>query len=382
MNRTKSIISASQSTMTPMALIVATLLTCLTACSSDNDSPNEPQLQTPISFGASLPEATNVEAGTRAEGLETKNTEFTVWAYKNKTVSGEGTTTSPYNYDDLQNVMQEYKVQWAANTANTTTTNTNDWEYIGGTNNQTIKYWDFDATAYRFFGYALGKETADPATSIVPVIANVGTNSATLSATVDASSEAAIEAAPYISRLWFSNNNYNSSNKYAEVVQLEFIKPFARVRIMFTYAEGAQILHSSLTDINFKPTDMSKHIPQKGAVTATYPLTGTETAETITATPTDYLAAITEDYWEGDAAHLIWYTVLPAEQDTYILSVKVDGEVRTAYVPGEFMDWKAGYEYTYIFKVFGGGSIVFDEVQVGIKGWNNAETFNHPVYNW
>ena len=360
MNQTKSIISASQST----------------------DSPNEPQLQTPISFGASLPEATNVEAGTRAEGLETKNTEFTVWAYKNKTVSGEGTTTSPYNYDDLQNVMQEYKVQWAANTANTTTTNTNDWEYIGGTNNQTIKYWDFDAKAYRFFGYALGKETADPATSIVPVTANVGTNAVTLSATVDATSEAAIDAAPYISRLWFSNNNINSSNKYADVVQLEFIKPFARVRVMFTYAEGTQIQHSSLTDINFKPTDTSKQIPQKGTVTATYPLTGTETAETITATPTDYLAAITEDYWEGDAAHLTWYTVLPAMQDTYIMSVNVDGEEKTAYVPGEFMDWKAGYEYTYIFKVFGGGGIVFDEVQVGIKKWNEIDIPAHPVYNW
>lgn len=383
MNQTKNIFSGSQSTMTLMALIVTIVLLFMAACSSDSDSLSEPELQAPITFGASLPKNTNVEAGTRAEGLETANTEFTVWAYKNKAVSGEGTTTSPYNYGDLQTVMLQYKVQWTANTANTTTTNTNDWEYIG-LSDQTIKYWDIDAKAYRFFGYALGKATDDPATSIVPVSNDVSSNTATLSAIVDASSDATIAAAPYFTRLWFSNNALGMI-PYRSTVQLEFIKPFAKVRVMFIFAEGVQIDHSSLTDISFKPTDATKQIPQKGTVTATYPLIGTETTEIISATPTDYLAAITQDYWEGaqgDPAHLTWYTVLPATQDSYTMSVNVGGNDKITYVPGEYMDWKAGYEYTYIFKILEGGGFVFDEVQVGIKNWNNAETFNHPVYNW
>ncbi len=382
MNRTKSILSAPQSTMTPMALIVATLLTCLTACSSDNDSPEEPELQTSISFGASLPEATNVESGTRAEGLETKNTEFTVWAYKNKAlISGDGTPASPYNYGNLQTVMSQYKVQWAENTANTTLTNTHDWDYIG-IDDQTIKYWDFDAKAYRFFG-------ATPSSAIGSALSVAKTDEkVTFAITADATSETTIAATPYFSRLWFSNNNINSSNKYADVVQLEFIKPFARVRVMFTFAEGLEIPHATLSNISFKPADDTKQIPQSGTVTVTYPLTGTETAETITTEPStsNTLAAITQDYWVGDAddpAHLTWYTVFPiASQGVYQMTLNVEGVEKTAYVPAEFMSWDANYSYTYIFKILEGGGVIFDEVQVGIKGWNNAETFNHPVYNW
>jgi hypothetical protein len=140
-----------------------------------------------------------------------------------------------------------------------------------------------------------------------------------------------------------------------------------------------------LTDISFKPFDTTKQIPQKGTVTVTYPLTGTETTETISAAPTDYLAAITQDYWEGtdsDPAHLTWYTVLPAEQDTYTMYVNVEGEAKTANVPGEYMDWKAGYEYTYIFKILEGGGFIFDEVQVAIRNWEDAGTEDHPVFNW
>ena len=123
-------------------------------------------------------------------------------------------------------------------------------------------------------------------------------------------------------------------------------------------------------------------------MTVTYPLTGTETAETITTEPStsNTLAAITQDYWVGDAddpAHLTWYTVFPiASQGVYQMTLNVDGVEKTAYVPAEFMSWDANYSYTYIFKILEGGGVIFDEVQVGIKGWNNAETFNHPVYNW
>ena len=368
-----------------MLLSMALLLTmiCFASCSKDDDVVNPEKPETtdnkPISFSGSMLEGQSV---TRASGLEDKQTSFTVYGYKNDAFDS-GTNS----YTSYQTVFPGFIVNWTDNSAYTTTSNTSDWEYVGITSDQTIKFWDFGASAYRFFGYALGKATEDPATSIVPVTVNASSSPVTLSATVDASTDASIIAAPYFTRLWFSTGNSTvyPNKMFGQPVILEFLKPFARVRVMFTFVEGVQIQHSSLADISFKPADATKQIPQKGTVTATYPLTGTETTETISAVPTDYLAAITQDYWEGtdgDPAHLTWYSVLPAVQDTYIMSVNVEGEAKTTYVPGEYMDWKAGYEYTYIFKILEGGGIVFDEVQVGIRNWEDAGTEYHPVFNW
>ncbi len=364
-----------------MALLLT--MVCFGSCSKDDDivSPERPETtdNKPISFSSSMLEG---QAVTRASGLEDIQTSFTVYGYKNDAFDN-GTNS----YTSYQTVFPGFVVNWTVNSAYTTTSNTSDWNYVGITSDQTIKYWDFSANAYRFFGYALGNATDDPATSIVPVTANTSSSPVTLSATVDASTDATVAAAPYFTRLWFSTGNSTvyPNKLFGQPVILEFLKPFARVRVMFTVAEGVQILHSSLTDISFKPSDATKQIPQKGNVTATYPLTGTETTETISAVSTDYLAAITQDYWEGtdsDPAHLTWYTVLPAAQDTYTMSVNVEGEVKTTYVPGVYMDWKAGYEYTYIFKILEGGGIIFDEVQAAIRNWEDAGTEYHPVFNW
>jgi len=370
-----------------LSMVLVLTMACFASCTKDNDvivTPDVPETtdDMPITFSGSIPEGKTV---TRATGLEASQTSFTVYGYKNDAYESG-------SYTSYQTVFPGFSVNWTDNSAYTTTSNTSDWEYVGITPSQTIKYWDWGANAYRFFAYASGSSTdAVTVTAVAPVSAGSASGSvpvsATLTATVDATSDATITAAPYFSRLWFSTGNSTDypDKQFGQPVILEFLKPFARVRIMFTFAEGVQIQHSSLTDISFKPTDTSKQIPQKGSVTATYPLTGTETTETISAEPTDYLAAITQDYWEGtdaDPAHLTWYTVLPASQDSYTQSVNVGGEAKSAIVPGEYMDWKAGYEYTYKFKILEGGGIVFDEVQVAIKDWANAGTENHPVFNW
>lgn len=61
-----------------------------------------------------------------------------------------------------QDVFLSYTVNWATNTAGTTTTNTSDWEYTGkdnyfGSAGQTIKYWDFEQDYYNFCAYSVGK---------------------------------------------------------------------------------------------------------------------------------------------------------------------------------------------------------------------------------
>lgn len=74
-------------------------------------------------------------------------------------------------------VFDNYVVEWGANTAGTTTSNTSDWEYVNvnvalpsslyvsDTSDpnypvkQTIKYWDYSSTQYDFIAYSTGNAT-------------------------------------------------------------------------------------------------------------------------------------------------------------------------------------------------------------------------------
>lgn len=67
-------------------------------------------------------------------------------------------------------VFYNYQVTWEANTAGTTSDNTNDWRYEGldftalnqkatTGGKQTIKYWDYSQPQYDFIAYSIGKNT-------------------------------------------------------------------------------------------------------------------------------------------------------------------------------------------------------------------------------
>lgn len=343
----------------------------LLSCSSGDDAEPTPITdKRPISFAGSL---TDEEAVTRATSLESvlTNKTFTVWSYKNDAYdSGTGSYTSS------QVVMPAYTVNWIASTAHTTTTNTHDWEYVGQGTQQEIKYWDMDAKAYRFFGYANGNATADPATSPVAVSTASTTDAFTMTATVDAVSDATIAAAPYFTKLWFSDGNPTTypDRQFGKPVVLQFLKPFARVRFTFTFAEGLTISSTDLVSHTFKPTDTSKKIANAGTVAVAYPLKGTEDTESWTVSCTtgiDQFNTIDQ-----------WYDVLPAEnQGSYTVSVQISEE-KTAEVPAEYMNWKPGYEYTYRFKITDGGGITLDDIQVAINDWVVVQNLNHSVYNW
>lgn len=372
------------------------LMILMAACSSDN-VPDPTNDNKAISFVGGLQEE---QAVTRAaQGLEDvlTNKTFTVWSYKNDGYEAP-------NYTSYQTVMPGYTVNWTANTAYTTTSNTNDWEYVAQGTNQDIKYWDYDAKAYRFFAYALGN-----ATSPAEVNAAGPTNDAvTFTTTVDASS---VDAAPYISRLWFSTNNpADPDHLFGKPVQLQFVKPFARVRFMFTFVEGLSFGREKLKNISFLPTanistigdtddTNDQIIATAGTVTVTYPLKGTATTETWTTASTTGIKNFDIDYYEPispdpdpdptataafNAKAEKWYYVLPAQnQGSYTLQVAVvSEEIKTAVVPAEYMNWKAGYEYTYKFKITESGGITMDVIQVAINDWGNRKTSNHTVYNW
>lgn len=346
-----------------MTTIILTLVGC---GSEDTSNPPDPQpgQEMPIAFSGSLSdEATGSITRTGSTGAEAAaklNNTFTVWAFKNKG-------------SDKQTVMNGYTVNWTANTAYTTTSNTHNWEYVGQGTDQTIKYWDWGATAYRYFGYTGNKNDADVQNSNVTLtISNIDADDPSTT--------------PYYSHLWYSTP---ADDLFGKAVTLEFLQPIARVRIIFIFVQelvDSNVDRDALSDVSFRPTDSSKSIANQGKVTISYPLAGTETKESWSSEPTGFFDKIVNDSYQDESSNWIdnWYNVLPrVSQGTYTLSVVVGGgEPKTCVVPAEYMTWTPGYEYTYTFKVMDTGGITLDNIQVGINDWHMVEQITHPIHNW
>ena len=74
------------------------------------------------------------------------------------------------NGSTMDVVFNNYYVNWTANTAGKTESNTSDWEYVGTAAaapstlpsgaTQSIKYWDYNTSQYDFAAYSTGKLTA------------------------------------------------------------------------------------------------------------------------------------------------------------------------------------------------------------------------------
>ncbi len=350
------------------------------ACSDDDgqadgfDMPEE--YDTPISFGGEMGDGKDQTMGgakqrTRA-GLEDTHTSFKLWGYKNTTYDD-----ATQVYADAQTVFRGYTVKWAANTANTTSDNTHDWSYVGGTNvdgvAQTVKFWDYSAQAYRFMAYA----PADAEVEITQTTDNMEFRVENL----DGENES---AAASVSHLWFSNDNYPAYPEYGKLVQLVFVKPLCKVRIMFIDSQSAPITSAtpmfSLINKNtiaFAPVDAADRIVQKGTFFVAYPLAGTSTTETYSSVPSadGTLTALSIPYEETLALASEtkkWYTLLPnREQGAYRMSIVVNNVSRTAVVPEQYMKWLPGYQYTYVFKISDDGMafqpqfFVYDKWQAG-----------------
>ena len=397
----------------------------LTACSSGGSDDAVAPAPTPvtevaISFGGNESQEVDVSNGAsgankaygangaygpyrRAAGapLSESATTFNVWGYKNMSYDADV-------YGATQTVFPGYQVDWHENTAATTTTNSSGWEYIlPAKSDQTIKFWDWSAKAYRFFAATdwSGAPPTPPATyeankTYGAYKANEANKPYEISMLADASPGAtAKETAdkrndtPYFSRLWFSTGNQETypDKLFGKPVTLEFVKPYTRVRFLFIYSYPREGI--KLTDKSFKPSDGSKHIARKGIVTVHYPTEGTELKEWFTVTPmtgagSEELEELTEDYDPEDDGKVYtktdegWYMVLPNnDQGTYTLSVKVNGETKKAVVPANYMQWLPGYSYTYVFKITDEGGVEIGWVEYAMTPWKEMEA-DWTVYNW
>ena len=145
-------------------LIALAALTSFTFVScSDNDfigtgsGPNGAKGNGEISFNAGSGKITRGEEITGMDAATKLGNKFTVYGWKtNSTASG---STDGVHED----VFQDYLLTWATNTAGTTESNTNNWEYVGNTSqpidgagiDQTIKYWDYSTKRYDFIAWTI-----------------------------------------------------------------------------------------------------------------------------------------------------------------------------------------------------------------------------------
>lgn len=375
--------------------VVLMALMGLMGCSSDDSQevvPQPTETGQAIVFSADEQEEAKV---TRAVGLAEKGvTVFKVWSFKH----------TDENYSAMQTVINGYYVRWTSNSAATSVTNSDGWEYVNqqpfGDEEQTIKYWDYSASAYRFFAVAGATGTNEVTGNL-----NTADNTFTLEFKADATDEATI---PYYSHLWFSTGNLAEypDKQFGKPVQMEFVKPLSKVRFMFIFEDPKMAEETTLTDKSFHPSN-GNTIKIKGDVTITYPLTGTAVYETFADANASGVTELTQDYYESvrtetytineqsvdvvispylnaDATVLNKiYTVLPTPsgQSSYTMTVSVNGEPKSTVVPATFMTWLPGYQYTYIFKVHVDGSVTIDNVQSAFTKWE-IKTDELTIYNW
>ena len=135
----------------------------LAGCTNDDLSVspvNEyPGQEMPIVF-SSIKGATTRANITGSEAASLLGNKFVVSGKKGSTTAATDGTV----------VFDNYLVEWTANTANTTESNSTNWEYVGkgrikhaidhGITNQTIKYWDYSQAQYDFIAWSTGSKTA------------------------------------------------------------------------------------------------------------------------------------------------------------------------------------------------------------------------------
>lgn len=387
--------------------LAASALT-LASCSSDDfmgDTPGSTptSANSAINFGGNAGKVTRAtkNTGTAAEMLDGQ---FKIYGVK-KASDGK-----------LKNVFVDYSV-WDV-TANTTTSNTNGWEYVGaknstnlgtgkislGNEDQTIKYWDYSASEYRFvagspitaFNFNKNQDIATTGTYIT---------SATISGLaghIEANKEGtALNTDP----VYVATPKVVKKEKYQEPVLFEFNRQQAMVRVGIYetipgYAITAIKFYAYDNNGALKVTDKNNIILTSG--TADYFVGGSNVKGTINYDWTGTTPSYTYAYTEGITKSRNWYaghfephnalattstatvaklygtdkdmssdngyfTVLPTPSTTtaapilikcdYTLtSDDISGETievtgATAAIPAAFSKWEVNTRYTYLFKI-------------------------------
>ena len=242
-------------------LFLATAAVLMASCANDDfsgDNTSSPTGTGAIAFNMNTPAMSRGEGSTENTHAKALGNEFIVWGEKNENNSGK-------QADDADVVFKNYRVQYTASSANTTESNTKDWEYVGitpynyqgsapsngatgdestafvapsiytSTAKQTIKYWDF---GHRYTFTAVSAKQDDIKKQLVKITKNTGyAANATDTATVYAKGytiELAADAKPgdvYLSdRVTKKLDSKSDQGAAADAVQMTFRNFQSKIR--------------------------------------------------------------------------------------------------------------------------------------------------------
>lgn len=222
-------------------LFAASLLT-LVSCSSDDilssgqgtDTANENSAINFASETGKITRAGSIKGGTAAKILGEK---FYVLGTKGTLPQGNPTDTK---------VFDNYQVVWKDNSAGTSTSNTNDWEYVGqdfvGLNKEThaegskqsIKYWDYSVPQYDFIAYSVGDGNALVTTEAEMADKKVyGSSIATPKADDYKSYQLKAKSIDDLSKCYFTDVETVVNDNYGKPVTFTFKNVTAKVRVAF-----------------------------------------------------------------------------------------------------------------------------------------------------
>lgn len=354
-----------------------------------------------IKFGFDVPNQTRGGDLVGATAAEKLQNQFIVYGTKHASTEA-GTEAN----DEV--VFKNYKVEYTANSAGHTTSNTNNWEYVGLTpyaaakvspaaTSQAIKYWDYSAAAgYTFYGIA---SKADIATNEKVTI----TKTLTGSTVYDKGYSVVVKNGAVLDNLFVADRLPVAKSDFNKPVTLKFRNFATRVRVGFyetipgykvkiknfyydadpedapvtSFANmgdaNATNFTASLQNIKtdaesntlsvsyYNGTDGPANQVKIGATTVTYNYALTLGTNVIDATQLATSSA--EPTWDKTGGD--YTTVLPLEANSNPMLVKVDytltsedgsGETievlgATAVVPTQYVKWKSNFAYTYIFKI-------------------------------
>lgn len=381
--------------------LYAASVLALASCSSDDflgeNSGNVQNASSAINFGGDAGKITRATSNT-GDYVKMLDGQFKIYGVKKMSET------------QFVTVFKDYSVWNAA--ANTTTSNTNGWEYVGakgatnlGTGNisldkdQTIKFWDYSASEYRFvagspisaftYNVPVTDESKEiKSATITGLAGHINTNEAGQAITTNP--------------VYIAEPIVVKKTKYQEPVLFSFKRQQAMVRVgLYETIPGY-----SITEINFYKAGGSKAEAVNNIIltsgtenyfvggsdvkgTITYNWTGTTPSYTYTyddtnltktqnwyagkfephnALATVSTAAVAELYGkDNDMSTNGYFTVIPTPSATtaapilikcdYTLTsddhsgetIKVTGA--TAAIPAAFSKWEANTRYTYLFKI-------------------------------
>lgn len=384
--------------------LAASALT-LASCSSDDflgDTPGSTptSANSAINFGGDAGKITRATAntGTAAEMLDGQ---FRIYGVKKMSET------------QIVSVFNEYSV-WDVANKNTTTSNTDGWEYVGAkgttglgrgnislTKNQTIKYWDYSASEYHFvagspisnFKYTLFPGKDIESATIKGLAGHITPNN----------SETALTTYP----VYIADPKVVKQTDYKNAVQFSFKRQQAMVRVGFyetipgysihdvkfydadknVSEDNNIILTSATTDYFVGGSNISGTINYdwtKETPSYTYAYTGTGLKKSknwyagMLGTLATTSAGKKIDLKDGTQMELLWgtdkdmstngyFTVIPTPSateaapilikcDYTLISDDDSGETikvtgATAAIPKAFSKWEANTRYTYLFKI-------------------------------